>query len=54
MRAGRWEERAKYNPDARPTRIVEAPVSLDWFRIPSQPGPPHLPPLEWLAYLEWL
>ncbi len=46
------EERARFNPDARPTRIVEAPVSLDWFRVPSQPGPSRLSAFEWLSYLE--
>jgi hypothetical protein len=48
------EERAKFNPDARPTRIVDAPVSVDWFRVPSQPGPSRFSPLGWLGYLEWL
>jgi hypothetical protein len=44
-------ERARFNPDAAPTPIVGAPVSVDWFRFPS-PGPDHLSELEWLAYLE--
>jgi hypothetical protein len=44
-------ERARFNPDAAPTYLLGAPVSVDWFRIPS-PTPGHLSDLEWLAYLE--
>jgi hypothetical protein len=48
-------ERAKFNPDARPTRMVEAPVSLDWFRLgPGGAGPTGFSAFEWLSYLEWV
>lgn len=45
------EERAEFNPDAPPTLMLGAPVSIDWYRRPS-PAPKHAPPLRWLAFLE--
>jgi hypothetical protein len=46
------EERARFNVEAPPTEMLGAPVSLDWYRVPGPPGPDHLSPLEWLAFLE--
>ncbi len=48
----RSRERFEFNPEATVEPVIGSPVSLDWFRLGAEPGPPHLSPTAWLAFLE--